>query len=216
MKTQLYHIISICAITASFIPLLIVSLKKLWKDPAFLLIAVYWAISGIINMADKIPGITTRQLDLVVMIYNMLDIPIVLGIIYYTSNSVSIRKFAKIAAPVLLFAQLINFFRLGWNYDAAKYVLAVGLLVVLVAVVWEISLYMQKLEHSKHEKAMIFIYVSWLFSYGTFIIVYIFDYYVNATSSGVDNLIIYYISTFIAIVIASIGYLAKSSSRNFI
>ena len=104
----------------------------------------------------------------------------------------------------------------GWNYDAAKYVLAAGLLMVLYAVVWEISRYMHKLEHTRHEKAMVFIHVSFLFAYGTFIIIYIFDYYIKVGVSSMDNFIIYYISSLIAIIIASIGYLAKGSKRNFI
>jgi len=216
VKTQLYQIISICAITASFVPIILVSVKKLWKEPAFLFIAIYWMLSGFINLIDKIPGITSKQLELMTVVYNMFDIPIVLSIVFFTTKSPSIRRFTIVAAPVLLFAQLANFFWKGWNYDAAKYILAVGLLITLVVIVWEIALYMQKLEHTQHEKAMIFIYVSWLFSYGTFIIVYIFDYYVNVSGNSIDNLIIYYISTFIAITIASLGYIAKSSKRTFI
>jgi hypothetical protein len=216
VKTQLYQIISICAITASFVPIILVSIKRLWKEPAFLFIAIYWMISGFINLIDKIPGITARQLEVVTVVYNMFDIPIVLGIIFYTSRSAMIRRFTSVAAPALLLAQLASFTWKGWNYDAAKYILAAGLLVILVVVVWEISLYMQKLKHNRHEKAMIFIYVSWLFSYGTFIIVYIFDYYVNASGYSIENLIIYYISTFVAILIALCGYIAKSSKRNFI
>jgi hypothetical protein len=38
---------------------------------------------------------------------------------------------------------------------AAKYVLAAGLLMVIYAVVCELSLYMHKLEHTRHEKAMV-------------------------------------------------------------
>lgn len=216
MKNQAYQIISILAITASFIPLGIVFFKKLWRERAFLLIAVYWAISGMVNMIDRIPGVSSRALDIITMVYNMLDIPLILLIIYYTTSSPSLKKFALVTSPSLLIIQLMNFLLKGWNYDSAKYVLAAGLAVVLAAVVWEISLYMQKLEHTRHEKAMVFIHVSLLFAYGTFIIVYIFDYYINTTGSSTENLIVYYVSTFIAIMIASVGYLAKSSKKNFI
>ena len=216
MKDQAYQIISFIAIAASFIPIVLVFLKKLWREPPFLLIAFYWMVTGLINMVDKIPGISSKSLELVTIIYNMLDIPIILWIIYYTTSSVPVKKFTRIAAPGLLIAQLLNFFIKGWNYDSAKYVLAAGLLSVLVAVVWEISLYMHKLDHTKHEKAMVFIHVSLLFAYGTFIMVYIFDYYINVSASSIANLTIYYISTFIAIIIASIGYVEKGSSRNII
>ncbi len=216
MKDQAYQIISFIAIAASFIPIALVVLKKLWREPPFLLIAIYWMLSGCINLVDKIPGISSKSLELVTIIYNMLDIPIILWIIYFTTTTLPVKKFTSLAAPILLIAQLLNFFIKGWNYDAAKYVLAAGLLSVLVTVVWEISMYMHKLEHTKHEKAMVFIHVSLLFAYGTFIMVYIFDYYINVSTSSVANLTIYYISTFIAIIIASIGYFEKASRRNFI
>ena len=173
-------------------------------------------VSGIVNLADKFPGISLPARDLITMIYNMIDIPILLWIIHYTTSSTLLKKFTLVASPSLLLGQLLNFLVNGWNYDAAKYILAVGLLTVLITVFWEISLYMQKLHHTRHEKSMVFIHVSLLFAYGTFIIVYIFDYYINTSGSSSDNLIIYYISTFIAVMIALVGYLAKSSKREFI
>lgn len=176
----------------------------------------YWMLSGLVNLTDKVPSISHKSLDLITMIYNMVDIPIILWILSYTTASGNLKKFTRISSPTLFLLQLLLFIVYGWNFDAAKYVLAGGLLAVLIAVVWEISLYMQKLEHTKHENSMIFIHVSLLFAYGTFIIVYIFDYYINVNSSSVDNLIIYYISTLIAVLIAAIGYFSKASSRNFI
>lgn len=173
-------------------------------------------LSGLVNMLDKIPAITPETLRYITIVYNMFDIPIVLGIIYYTTASRPIRKFTGITAPVLLLVQLVIFLAKGWEYDSAKYILAAGLLFVMTALLWEISLYMQKLDHTRHEKAMIFIHVSLLFAYGTFIIIYIFDYYIKTGVSTIDNFIIYYISSLIAIVIASVGYLAKSSRKNFI
>ncbi|MFM9907747.1 MAG: hypothetical protein ACKVOW_00290 [Chitinophagaceae bacterium] len=216
MKNQLYQIISILAISVSFLPIALVSIKKLWREPAFLLMGFYWMLSGLVNLTDKVPSISHKSLDMITMIYNMVDIPIILWILSYTTASRNLKKFTRISSPILFLLQLLLFIVYGWNFDAAKYVLAGGLLAVLIAVVWEISLYMQKLEHTKHENSMIFIYVSLLFAYGTFIIVYIFDYYINVNSSSVDNLIIYYISTLIAVLIAAIGYFSKASSRNFI
>jgi len=203
------------AIIASFIPIFLVLVKKLWKESAFLLIAFYWVLSGLVNVLDKI-GIAKNAMDLITIVYNMFDIPIVLGLIYFTTKSFRIKRFTMISAPALLVAQLISFMVKGWNYDAAKYVLAAGLLMVIYAVVCELSLYMHKLEHTRHEKAMVFIHVSFLFAYGTFIIIYVFDYYIKVGTSSIDNFIIYYISSLIAIIIASIGYLAKGSSRNFV
>lgn len=211
MKDSVYQILSYVAITANFLPIVLVKLKRLWNERAFVLFALYWAFCGVINLLDIIPGISKAQIEVITVVYNMLDIPIVLGIIHYTSASAKIRQFTKVAAPSFLVLQLINFTVKGWHYDAAKYVLAVGLLLVLSVVVWEIYLYMSKLEHSRYEKAIIFIHVSLLFAYGTFVIIYVFDYIIYIGNASVGNFIVYYISTLIALAIASIGYLALGS-----
>lgn len=213
MKNQFYQIISIIAIISYFIPLSIVVFKKLWKEKPFVLFAGYWGLNGIVSLLDKVPGIDKALLEKITVVYNMLDIPIVLGLLFIATSSASIKKFTKIVAPSFLLLQLINFMILGWNYGSAKYTLALGLLLILTCLVWEISLFMHKLEHTDHENAMIFIYVSLLFAYGTFIVIYIFDYYVTVSDSNIDNFLIYYISSLVAIIIASIGFLAKKTSR---
>lgn len=214
MKQQIFSILSVLAITANFIPILLVLLKKLWKETPFLLFGLYWMLGGLVNILDKIPGISLHTLETITVVYNMLDVPIVLALLHYSTASANIRKFTKLTAPAFLLVQLVNFLMRGWNYDAAKYLLAIGLLLVLTVVVWEISLYMQKLVHNAHENAMIFIHVSLLFAYGTFVIIYIFDYYVRISDSSMDNFMIYYISSLVAIIIASFGFFLKKPVRS--
>lgn len=209
LKQQIFSILSIAAIIANFIPLLLVLIKKLWKEIPFVLFGIYWMIGGIVNLLDVIPGLSQDSREIITVVYNMLDVPMVLALLYFSTTSTTIRKFTRFTAPVFLAVQLVNFFSRGWNYDAAKYVMAVGLLLVLTVIIWEISLYMQKLEHTPQENALIFIHVSLMFAYGTFVIIYIFDYYIKVSNSGMDNFLIYYVSTLVAIIIASFGYLMK-------
>jgi hypothetical protein len=209
LKQQIFSILSIAAIVANFIPLFLVLVKKLWKEIPFVLFGIYWMIGGIVNLLDIIPGLTQGSRETITVVYNMLDVPMVLALLYFSTASPAIRKFTRFTAPVFLAVQLVNFFSRGWNYDAAKYVMAVGLLLVLTVIIWEISLYMQKLEHTPQENAVIFIHVSLMFAYGTFVIIYIFDYYIQISNSGMDNFLIYYVSTLVAIIIASFGYLMK-------
>lgn len=185
----------------------------MWKEKPFVLFAVYWMLNGIVSLMDRIPGISQQALEKITIVYNMLDIPIVLLLLFIATSSPTIKKFTRIASPVFLIVQVINFMILGWSYESAKYTIAIGLFLILSCVVWEISRYMQKLEHTDHENAMIFIYVSLLFAYGTFIVIYIFDYYVKTLGSSMDNFLIYYISSLVAIAIACAGFIAKKSSR---
>lgn len=213
MKNQIYEILSGFTIFAYFIPLAIVLFRQLWRENAFLLFGVYWSLNGLVNGIKRYDLATDDMKQLITLAYNLIDMPLVLGFLFLCSTSSGVRKYTQVAAPVLLLVGLINFFLQGWNYPAAKYVMGLGLLLVLIAVVWEIGNYTQKLEHSANEKALLYFYVSLFFAYGTFVIVYIFLYYVRIRDAAVDNYLIYYFSSLIAVVIASYGFLRIRSIR---
>lgn len=199
---------------AYFVPLLILLVKKLWAQTTFLLFALYWGMAGVINLLDFIPGVSKGFLSSLGALYNMLDIPILLTIFYLTSTSVKIRQFAKYAVISYILVEAINAYFKGINYDAIKYVLGLGVFLVLLIVVWEIVCYLRKMEHTEREKAMIFIYAALLFEYGTYIIIYIFDYFIKVSDST-DNLLLYYISSLVAISIASCGFATRQNSNRF-
>jgi cell shape-determining protein MreD len=79
-------------------------------------------------------------------------------------------------------------------------------LLVICIVSLEIIRYMQKVEHSTRQNAKMFVYAALLFEYATFIVIYVFDYILVAEDRK-DNFIIYYVSTLVAIVIASCGFI---------
>lgn len=212
MKSQIYHVVSIVAIIAYFVPILIVMLKKQQHITPFLLFALYWLLGGVINLIDFFP-VPKPAVELVTVIYNSLDIPILLSIIHFTTAAVPIRKFTRIVVPVFTAFELVNLLVFGLKYDALKYSLGVGLILVLTVVMWEVVLYLQKIKHTGLEKGLFFIYAALLFEYGTFVIIYIFDYYLEDASNTMDNFMVYYISSLIALIIATCGFLTKGVSR---
>ena len=210
MKGQLIDIISKLAIIAYFFPVAIVLFKRLWFHRSFLLFAIYWLVAGIINILLLTPGIDPEVLSTIRAGYNMADIPFILAIFYFTTASPRIRHFTKFVWFGLVIIQTINAFINGVNYQSLKYILGLGVFLVIAIVIWEIIGYLRKMEHTPKEKAMLFIYAALLFEYGTYVIVYIFDYYITG-SDNTDNLLIYYISSFIALLIACCGYLIRQS-----
>ena len=106
----------------------------------------------------------------------MVDIPFILWILWYTSFSSSLAKILKVVIAVYIVIELITCLTIGVNYGAIKYIMGIGVLLVLVTLVWEITLYLQRIEHSNRERSMLFIYAALLFEYGSYTIVYIFDY----------------------------------------
>lgn len=209
----MYKFISVAAVVAYFVPLIIVVLRSAWRDPFFKLFAIYWAIGGISNLLDLIPGISHDVIVMANIFYNMLDIPFILAILYFTSTYTFIKK-AAIASIILVSGlQLISLLNKGFSYDSLKYPMGVGIALVLCVVTMEIIRYMQKIEHTTRQNAKMFIYGAVLFEYATFIVIYIFDYIVN-TSDRTDSFIIYYLSSLVAILIASCGFLMfKLSDR---
>jgi hypothetical protein len=212
VKHQLYSVLSILAIVAYFVPVIIVLLKKLWHVTPFLLFALYWLFGGLVNLIDIFPP-SRRTTEIITVIYNTIDMPVILCIFYFTTSSAAIRRFVLIAAPGYALVAISSLVIRGINYDALKYALAVGLLLVMFIIIWEIILYLQKIVHNGREKGLLFIYAGLLFEYGTYIVIYIFDYYLENVSSQMDNFLVYYISSLIAVVIACCGFLTKGISK---
>jgi hypothetical protein len=214
----MYHLISIAAVASYFVPILIVLMKKAWRDQFFLLFAVYWCVGGMINVFDVVPGVSKHLLHNITIFYNMLDIPFMLGILYFTTTYNFIRKTAVVGIALLLFVQVISIIQGGISYDSQKYALGIGVALVLCIVAMEIIRYMQKIEHSTRQNAKMFVYAALLFEYATFIVIYIFDY-ILISEDRQDSFIIYYISTLVAILIASCGFLLfrkYESSSNYL
>jgi uncharacterized membrane protein len=202
----MYQIVSVAAVISYFVPLLLVLLKRLWNDRFFMLFAAYWSIGGFINLLDVIPNVPMTVRYTISVTYNLIDVPMILAILYYTSNSILVRRFATLAIVAAAATEIIGLALNGLTYDALKYSLGLGILLVLIVVIWEIIRYLQKVEHSNRQNAKIFIYAALLFEYATFIIIYIFDYFVDSSDKQ-DNFLIYYLSSLVALFIASCGYL---------
>jgi hypothetical protein len=206
VKFQLFDTLSVAAVISYFVPLALVLFKKLWRDPFFMLFAAYWALGGLINMADVVPGVSKKFSYTLGVFYNMLDVPFILGILYCTSSSPLIKKFTPFAIVLILSSEVFSLITNGITYDALKYPLGAGIATVLFIVIMEIVRYMQKIEHTNRQNAKMFIYAAVLFEYATFIVIYIFDYFVPA-ENPTDSYLIYYMSSMVAILIASCGYL---------
>ena len=202
----MYNTVSVAAVISYFLPLLLVLLKRLWNDRFFMLFAVYWTMGGLINIMDFIPNLPQAVNYTISVIYNILDVPLILTILYFTTSSIIVRRFTSFAIVTAVATEIIGIIMNGVTYDALKYSLGLGIALVLVIVIWEIVRYLQKVEHSNRQNAKIFIYAALLFEYATFILIYIFDYFVDS-SDRTDNFLIYYISSLVALFIASCGFL---------
>jgi hypothetical protein len=182
--------------------------KKLWSQIPFRLFALYWLVSGFVNIVEFFP-LSKRGTELFTVIYNIFDMPMVLGVFYFATCSASIKKFIRIVAPGFLAAEFTNCLIRGFNYDSLKYLLGAGIIIVLSVIIGEIIFRLQKIKHTSQEKGLLLIYAAMLFEYGTYIVIYIFDYFLPGASSTTDNFLVYYLSSLVALIVAMCGFLTK-------
>lgn len=207
-KSIIYQIVSVLAVGLYFVPMLVVLMKKLWSAVPFRLFALYWLLCALANLVEYM-HLSHRALDLYTVIYNMLDIPIVLTIFYFSSSSPVVKKFTKMVVPALLAISLVNCMIRGFNTDALEYVLGLELLIVLSVIVWEIILRLQQIKLTGQVKGLLLIYAALFFEYGTFVVIYIFDYFLPGISTSTDNFLVYYLSSLVALPVAICGFLIK-------
>lgn len=203
----MYRILSLAALLFYFVPLILVLCKKLWNDKFFLFFACYWGFGGLINSVDFIPGFSKLLAYRIGVFYNLADIPFVLAIFHFTTNSPALKKFTAFASLGSLAAGLIELYKGGLLFESLKYSLGIGIVLVLIVVIWEIVRYFQKIEHSNRQNSKVLIFAALLFEYASFIIIYLFDYVIPGVYERQDNFLLYYISSIIALLIASCGYL---------
>jgi len=208
LKSIIYQIVSVLAVGFYFVPMIIVIGKKLWSAVPFRLFALYWLVCAVANLVEFLP-MSTGALELFTVIYNLLDIPLVLAVFYFSSADAAVKKFTRIVSPALLAVGLVNCMIRGFTADALKYVLGIELLIICGVIIWEIVLKLQQIRLTGHAKGLLLICAALLFEYGTFIVIYIFDYFLPGTSSAADNFLVYYLSSLVALPVATCGFLIK-------
>jgi hypothetical protein len=208
LKIIIYQIVSVLAVGLCFVPIIIVIGKKLWSAVPFRLFALYWLVCALANLVEFCP-LSGRALELFTVIYNVLDIPFVLAVFYFSTANAAVKKFTKIVAPALLAVGLVNCSIKGFTADSLKYMLGAELLIVCGVIIWEIILKLQQIKLTGQAKGLLLICAALLFEYGTFIVIYIFDYFLPGTSTVADNFLVYYLSSLVALPVAICGFLIK-------
>jgi hypothetical protein len=208
LKNSIYQIVAILALGLHLVPLLIVLGKKLWAAVPFRLLALYWLVCALVNLLPWMP-LSVRALELCTVIYKLLDIPLVLSVLYFSTSSKAVKKFTRLAAPALLAASLVNCIIRGFTINSLDYVLGAGLVVVSGAIICEIILKLQQIKLTSQAKGLLLTYAALLFVFGANAVIYIFVYFLPGTSSATDNLLMYYLSALIALPVTIGGYLIR-------
>ena len=177
MKTGLLpginQLLSILAVTLSFLPLIVCCLKRLVTDKTYMFISIFWTINGILY----IPEIFHWQwynsaTDLITSYYNLIDAPIIFLIFYFAFRK---KIFLHLILAFVVF-ELIMIAWKGFNFESDNFIIGLGSLICLILNIWAISKYFMKVEHTETENSLVFVFAGYIFYYGLFAVVYQYNY----------------------------------------
>lgn len=190
------------------LPAVAITVRKLWSVAFFKMFGIYGLMGAALTSLDLF-SLDPSIIDRIGLMYNMIDIPYVMLMIYIICRNQIVKRLIILSVVLYIFLQVVFFFREGMNYDALKISLGYGLGIILLALISTLLNYFRRMGLTQRQVAYVVILSALLFDYGSFIVIYIFDYYVQGYNIT-DNLVIYYVSSIIAMSIGTAGLFVRN------
>jgi hypothetical protein len=211
INSILFDVVSNLAIILCFIPFLFLGLKKMRQVNTYWVIGIYWLFNGLVNLPTS--GLIQSaggqsMLQGINHFYTVTETPMVLLAFAFASAG---RWRKQLIWMILAFvaAESVLLAVRGYNTATCGLITGAGLVLVLsysVAGLWQ---YLKKMEHSRFEDSMVFVYAALLFGYGSFLIIYIFAHYrtgpAGVTYNETDSFLLYYISLLLSASVTCTG-----------
>ncbi len=204
-----YAVISNIAIVLCFIPFLLLGWKKMRQVNTYCVLGIYWFLNGLVNLLAldfahfSVSNLFLRQLN---MYYNLAEAPLVL-LAFACAQSGRGRRQLLLVLLLLVAGESFLTVLHKHNFPATTVILALGLLLIIAYSLTGLVQYIKKMEHTRFENSMVFVYGSLLFAYGSFLIIYIFAH-IHASGGAendTDSFLLYYISLLLSSAVTSAG-----------
>ncbi len=177
MKTGLLpginQLLSILAVILSFLPLIICWWKRLASDKAYLIIALFWTINGILYVPEIFHWQWYNSVtDLITTYYNLIDAPLIFLVFYFAFRK---KIFLHLIFAFIAFEVMMITWK-GFNFESDNFIIGLGSLICLILNIWAISKYFMKVEHTEVENSLVFVFAGFIFYYGLFAVVFQYNY----------------------------------------
>jgi hypothetical protein len=184
------------------------TIKKFWGDGFLQLFGIYGFAAAFLNTLDlfKIPYSFIEKIN---VLYNILDIPFVILILFQVTRSSLGKQMMKGSMIIYLVLQVASIVKYGLSYESIKYSLGYGIVMIIMFSGYLLSTYVRRMKLAKLHIAHMILLGSILFNYGSFVVIYIFDFYVENYNMA-DNLMLYYISSCISMAMVTAGLLVPA------
>lgn len=202
-----YMIVSNIAILCCFIPFAMLLSRKMRQVTAYRVLGIYWLLNGLIHFTDIyfFYAYRNNRLDQITEYYNFLDTPLVL-VLFACATSGRHRKLLLLTLLLFVAGELALVSWKGAGFTSSFIFVGAGVLLVLAYSIIGLVHYMRKMEHTRFENSMAYVYAALSFSYGSFMIISLFIHLRgNSEGNGRDSYLLYYISLLLSAAITSLG-----------
>ena len=211
VNTLLFDVVSSLAIILCFVPFLFLGLKKMRQVNTYWVIGLYWLLNGLANLPVISPAQSAAGeaiLRGINTIYTIVETPMVL-LAFAIAGSGWWRKQLLLVLLGFVAAESVLLALRGYTISSRGIISGAGVFLVLgysIAGLWQ---YLKKMEHSRFEDSMVFVYAALLFGYGSYLIIYIFAHY-RTGAEGIgynetDSFLLYYISLLLSASVTCTG-----------
>jgi hypothetical protein len=205
----LYAVISCSAIAFCFVPFLLLAFKQMRKVNTYCIIGIYWLLNGVVNFQTLNASRASEAygfLSKLGSFYNYVETPLVL-LAFVFAGSGRMRKQLLFVFWGFLTGEALVIAFMGLNLSSRAMVMGAGLLLILIYSVAGLWQYLVKMEHSRFENSMVFVYGALLFGYGSYLIIFVFAHLhkPEPPHNETDSFLLYYISLLLSAVITSAG-----------
>ena len=177
------------------------------KIHTYWVLGIYWFLNGVDNLLEiyfsRSGGShVIRQLS---FYYSLADAPLVLLVFALARQG---RERKGLLLLLLLFMAGESILLHSSGDEVVLLILGSGLLIILLGSIIGLLQYLKKMEHTRFENSMVFVYASLLFSYGSMLIIYIFSHFHHNTTGNeydTDSYLLYHLSLLLSAAITSAG-----------
>ncbi len=193
---------------AFFIPVLIILLFRLTDNKSLVALLCYFLITGVYNLIGVgILKVPVRTEEILFVVSNYLDAPLMLVSILFFSTTPQRRKTIYISLVVFIIYEIIIGIIHGFAPASVIYIMGPGIVLLLIYAVAFFIHYIKLSIEKNTGFGKTFMITSIVFAYGCYAMIYFF-YYLQTSSPMDDVFLIYYIASFITSVLMSIGLIS--------
>ncbi|MBS1665107.1 MAG: hypothetical protein JST68_28940 [Bacteroidetes bacterium] len=202
----LFSIVSNMAIGLCFIPFLFLGWKKIRQVNTFWMLGIYWLFNGLVNlpMLHKAGG-AHGTISRLALLFAMAEAPLLL-VAFAGACSGRERKVLWWTVLGYTVTECLLVGLKGHTMPGSLLISGVGTLLILVFSATGLVQYVRKMEHSRFENSMVFVYAAILFFYGSSLIIYIFAHHSGSNGNdNTDSFLLYYISLMLSAIVTLLG-----------